>query len=93
MQKIQPACDKNHSQDTNQSFKIYAQPRVYKPLILLICLFIFQQLSGVYAVIFYAVNLFQQIGGHGINGNGINEYEAMLLLGTIRFIMSILVSG
>lgn len=70
---------------------MYTQPKVYKPLIILICLFIFQQLSGAYAVIFYAVNLFLQIGGRF--GNGINEYEAMLLLGTIRFIMSILVSG
>lgn len=91
MKKIQPACDRINSQEKNHSFKIYAQPKVYKPLILLICLFIFQQLSGVYAVIFYAVNLFQEIGGQF--GNGINEYEAMLLLGTIRFIMSILVSG
>lgn len=89
--KIKPACEKNNIQDTNHSFKIYTQPKVYKPLILLICLFIFQQLSGAYAVIFYAVNLFQKIGGQF--GNGINEYEAMLFLGAIRFIMSILVSG
>lgn len=38
-------------------------------------------------IVFYAVNVFLKIGGHF--GEGINEYGALLLLGTIRFVMSI----
>lgn len=66
---------------------IYRQPHVYKPLGILLMMFVFQQLSGAYVIIFYAINLFLKIGGHF--GEGINEYGALLLLGTIRFVMSI----
>lgn len=68
-------------------YEIYRQPHVYKPLGILLVMFAFQQLSGAYVIIFYAVNLFLKIGGQF--GDGINEYGAMLLLGTIRFVMSI----
>lgn len=68
-------------------YEIYRQPQVYKPLGILLIMFVFQQLSGAYVIIFYAVNLFLQIGGQF--GDGINEYGALLLLGTIRFVMSI----
>ncbi|KAJ8964230.1 hypothetical protein NQ314_005059 [Rhamnusium bicolor] len=44
------------------------------------------QLSGAYVIIFYAVDLFREIGGHF--QNGIDEYVALVLLGTIRFVMS-----
>lgn len=46
----------------------------------------FQQLSGAYVIIFYAVNLFLKIGG---DFEGINEYGALLLLGILRFLMTI----
>lgn len=75
----------NHSEPN--WFTIYRQPNVYKPLTILLLLFFFQQLSGAYVIIFYAVNLFLKIGGHF--GEGINEYGALLMLGSIRFIMSI----
>lgn len=71
-------------------YRVYLKPEVYKPVGLLLMMFLFQQLSGAYAIIFYAVNLFLKIGGHF--GEGINEYGAMLLLGTIRFTMSIVTS-
>ncbi|XP_037917337.1 facilitated trehalose transporter Tret1-like isoform X1 [Hermetia illucens] len=72
-------------------FSIYLEPRVYKPLLMLLFLFLFQQLSGAYVIIFYAVNLFLKIGGNF--GEGLDEYGALLLLGAIRFIMSIVASG
>lgn len=79
-------------QDENQLirerwYQIYLQPQVYKPVTILLVLFVFQQLSGGYVIVFYAVNVFLKIGGHF--GEGINEYGALLLLGTIRFVMSI----
>lgn len=67
---------------------MYAEPSVYKPVIVLFLIFFFQQLSGAYVIIFYAVDLFRKIGGHF--ENGIDEYVSLVLLGTIRFAMSII---
>lgn len=69
-------------------FNIYKESIVYKPLILLLFLFLFQQLSGAYAIIFYAVDLFREIGGKFKEGI-MNEYVALVLLGMIRFVMAI----
>ncbi|XP_018318557.1 facilitated trehalose transporter Tret1-like isoform X2 [Agrilus planipennis] len=69
---------------------IYRRPSVYKPLIILILLFTIQQLSGAYVIIFYAVDLFREIGGNF--EKGIDEYVALVLLGVIRFVMAILSS-
>lgn len=88
----QPLIKQNASNVDNESvwYEIYLQPRVYKPLIILLLVFMFQQLSGAYVIIFYAVNIFLEIGGNF--GEGINEYGALMLLGSIRFIMSIVTS-
>lgn len=66
---------------------------IVKPTIILLALFVLQQLSGAYVIIFYAVSLFQKVGGRFEDYEYINEYGALLLLGLIRFIMSILASG
>ena len=70
--------------------KSFLKPNVYKPLLILLILFAFQQISGAYYFIFYAVNIFMEIGGHC--GTSLNEYGAFVLLGIIRFIMSIITS-
>lgn len=68
-------------------YEMYRRPDVFRPLQILIMLFIFQQLSGAYVIVFYAVNIFIKIGGNF--GQGINEYGALVMMGTIRFVMSI----
>lgn len=70
------------------SVSAYSEPTVYKPVIILLMLFLFQQLSACYAIIFYAVDLFREIGGHF--EKGINEYIALVLLGSIRFVMAVI---
>lgn len=82
--------NENHGLIRNRWYQAYFEPRVYRPLGILLMILLMQQLSGCYVIIFYAVNLFLKIGGHF--GEGINEYGALLLLGTIRFIMSIVAS-
>lgn len=51
-------------------------------------IFVIQQLSLGYVIIFYAVNLFREIGGHF--EKGLNEFISLVLLGSIRFIMAII---
>ncbi|XP_018561702.1 facilitated trehalose transporter Tret1-like isoform X1 [Anoplophora glabripennis] len=70
-----------------KNLRVYRDPIVYKPLITLIIIFIFQQISGAYVIIFYAIELFKKIGGYF--QNGIDEFVALVLLGVIRFVMSI----
>ncbi|KAI5711965.1 hypothetical protein M8J75_004643 [Diaphorina citri] len=55
----------------------------YKPLILLVILFTLQQFTGVYPVIFYAMQLFKEVGTE------IDESHALVFLGIIRFGMSV----
>ncbi|KRT85287.1 membrane transporter [Oryctes borbonicus] len=66
----------------------YKDPIIYKPLIILFLLFIFQQLSGAYVIIFYAVDLFRKIGGEF--QKSIDAFRALVLLGSFRFVMSII---
>lgn len=64
------------------------RPEVYKPVLVLIAVFFFQQISGGYVIIFYAINFFLKIGGDF--GGHIDEYGAMLLLGVLRFFISLI---
>ena len=47
--------------DSIQIWKEFLKPEAYKPLSLLIVIWIFQQFSGNYAVVFYAVDIFEGI--------------------------------
>lgn len=66
------------------------EPVVYKPAIILFILFLTQQLAGTYVIIFYALSVFENIGGEF--GKGLDKYGAMVILGVIRFLFSILTS-
>lgn len=54
---------KGHTDQSGSSlrkfFRVIVKPNGYKPLLMLASLFIFQQFSGIYITIFYAVNFFK----------------------------------
>ncbi|KAF5272800.1 hypothetical protein FQA39_LY07827 [Lamprigera yunnana] len=68
--------------------RCYRSPAVYKPFAILALLFIIQQLTGAYVIIFYAVDIFVSIVGE--SKTAVNEYVALLILGVIRFVASVI---
>ncbi|XP_066599775.1 facilitated trehalose transporter Tret1-like isoform X2 [Prorops nasuta] len=69
-------------------FHQLSSPAAYKPFLILFVLFLLQQLSGAYVVIFYAISIFHKIDG--TFGAGLDKNGALVMLGTVRFFMSIL---
>lgn len=67
--------------------KSIREPQVYKPLLILATLFLLQQISGGYILIFYTLNIFRNLGSDF--ASHVNENLASLLLGTIRLVMAI----
>ncbi|XP_054283863.1 facilitated trehalose transporter Tret1-like [Macrosteles quadrilineatus] len=83
----------NRLLDSHQARQVNKQPssnflkEVFKgqnliPLLVLTTIFLFQQLCGSYPIFFYAVNLFESIG------TSVDKYEALILLGVARLIIS-----
>lgn len=66
----------------------FTSPNVYKPITILFLLFLLQQLSGCYVIIFYAISVFHEMGG--TFGKSFDENNALVMLGIIRFVVSIL---
>ena len=74
-------------------------PTAYKPLTIIFFLFLLQQLSGCYVVIFYAISIFKKLVEGSEDSESIeivkenntrSIYGALVLLGIVRFKMSIL---
>ncbi|XP_071455063.1 facilitated trehalose transporter Tret1-like [Hetaerina americana] len=63
---------------------LFTKPAGLKPLIILTIIFFFQQYAGVYITLFYAVNVFKEMGG-----GALDEYIASIMIGLIRFLMSL----
>lgn len=72
-------------------WKLSKEPQVYKPLIILLFVFLFQQFSGCYVLIFYTINIFRNLSSNF--SKKINENMALILLGSLRLIMSVIASG
>ncbi|XP_076545322.1 facilitated trehalose transporter Tret1 isoform X1 [Osmia lignaria lignaria] len=60
----------------------FLKPTGWKPITILFLLFSFQQFSGIYITLFYAVTWFQEVG------SGVDEYVASILVGVTRFLCS-----
>ncbi|KAK5638656.1 hypothetical protein RI129_012951 [Pyrocoelia pectoralis] len=66
----------------------YRTPVIYKPLVILTVIFVIQQLTGAYVIIFYAIDIFKQIFGN-IEGEK-EEYLALVFFGIIRFVTALI---
>ena len=63
-----------------ETLRTFRYPGAYKPFLILLFVFLFQQFSGSYAVIFYAVTLFKDIGV------STNPYIPAIATGCIRLL-------
>lgn len=83
---------KNGTTTTKRPISYFlSQPQVYKPLMLLFFLFLFQQLSGAYVLIFYTINIFRNLSDKF--SENVNENLALILLGMLRLICSVIAAG
>ncbi|XP_033336137.1 facilitated trehalose transporter Tret1-2 homolog [Megalopta genalis] len=60
----------------------FLKPTGWKPMTILFLFFSFQQFSGIYITLFYAVTWFQEVG------SGVDPYIASILVGVTRFLCS-----
>lgn len=63
--------------------KDFLAPAVWKPFLILVCFFVLQEASGVYIILYYAVNFFQ------VAGSTLDSNLASIVVALLRLIMSI----
>ncbi|KAJ8953695.1 hypothetical protein NQ314_007303 [Rhamnusium bicolor] len=63
---------------------IYLSPQTIKPFFILVVLFLLQEFSGIYTLLFYAVSFFEE------TDLNIDEYVSSIIVGVIRFTMSVM---
>ncbi|KAL6443661.1 hypothetical protein ACFW04_001641 [Cataglyphis niger] len=87
--EYQDLCDANTKRKEKEENLLRAlhMPNVWKPFLILLIFFTLQQLSGIYIILFYAVNVLENID------IDINEYVASVGMGVIRLFASILGAG
>lgn len=74
----------NQKVNSRDGKNIYFSPQTIKPFIYLVLLFLLQEFSGIYTLLYYAVDFFQKAE------IDINKYVASMIIGAIRFAMSII---
>ncbi|KAK2588968.1 hypothetical protein KPH14_001818 [Odynerus spinipes] len=62
--------------------RAFLKPTGWKPMLILFLFFSFQQFSGIYITLFYAVTWFQDVGA------GVDAYLSSILVGVTRFFCS-----
>lgn len=66
-----------------QSLREFVQPTVWKPFFTLCGFFMLQQGSGIYIILYYAVNFFQKVG------SSIDAWQASISMAVMRLLMSV----
>lgn len=77
------ATDENNQSIQKSLKQLYLSPETVKPFLILVFLFLLQELSGIYTILYYAVSF---IGQTHLK---LNDYVASIIVGTIRFVMSL----
>lgn len=75
--------NENQRANSNSGRNIYFSAQTVKPFIYLVLLFMLQEFSGIYTLLYYAVDFFKQADVD------VNKYVASMIVGVIRFAMSI----
>ncbi|XP_069703052.1 facilitated trehalose transporter Tret1-like [Periplaneta americana] len=75
--------ESNNNAPAPHAVKTFLRPTAWKPFLILLAFFAFQEASGIYIILYYAVNLFQDVG------TGLNEYVASIVVGGVRLVMSV----
>ncbi|CAH2055969.1 unnamed protein product, partial [Iphiclides podalirius] len=64
-----------------QKLALFKRRRVLKPFALLMLFFAFQEMSGIYVILYYAVDFFKSVG------TSVNEFTASIIVGGVRVLM------
>lgn len=85
----QALCTANtiREQKKNSLLRALNKPNVWKPFLILFLFFAFQQLCGIYVILFYTVNIIEDIGVR------LDEYYASVGIGVVRLFASIAGAG
>ncbi|XP_019876119.2 facilitated trehalose transporter Tret1 isoform X3 [Aethina tumida] len=75
--------NKKSEKDKIELRDIYFGPQTVKPFLILVTLFFLQEMSGIYTILFYAVNFFEEAN------IDLDKYVASIVVGVIRFTVSI----
>ncbi|XP_076241193.1 facilitated trehalose transporter Tret1 isoform X2 [Calliopsis andreniformis] len=87
--EYQELCEINAKREEKKEslLKALHMPSVWKPFLILLAFFALQQMSGIYIILFYTVNILKDIG------IDLNEYSASVGIGVIRLFASIAGAG
>lgn len=68
---------------TAPTLRDFMAPAVWKPFLILVCFFVLQEASGIYIILYYAVNFFQ------VAGSTVDSNMASIAVAVLRLVMSV----
>ncbi|GBP76244.1 Facilitated trehalose transporter Tret1-2 homolog [Eumeta japonica] len=73
----------NESMTFKDKMSLFRRRNVLKPFVLLILFFIFQEMSGIYVILYYAVDFFRSVV------TDVNAFTASIIVGGVRVFMGV----